>query len=207
MSTWEIGDLVLVRGRRTGISRSTPIVLAQLAGGYAPEDAEWTHAAVYAGEGTVLEATWGFGAEGGIGWGEVSAYVPDDHIRVRTDALLTDEQRHEIVAQARSLEGLDYSIPRAMELARQLVLSRVPALRAAADRIPHGVRASDWGAYGGYVCSDVFAISYEAAANRTIAPADDWIVCPAALSASPHFEDRELTWCALQAPANPRDGE
>lgn len=143
---------------------------------------------------------------GGIARRPVSGHVPKAHIRLRRDTRLSDDERVAIVERAESLCGMGYGYHRAREIAAELIRARAPWFADALKGLPGTRPASGRGTIvdsglRGYVCSDVYAVSYEYVAERTIAPTEREIVCPAALSESPLFVDIPVTWCAVSESA------
>jgi hypothetical protein len=199
MTAWLPGDLLLFR-ERTPSGPSDAITRVQSLD-FAANDARWTHVAMYAGEGELIDATLEKPHRGdgdGIRRRAVSEYIPHGHVRVRRDPTLTTAQRDDLVEYAAGLCGREYSIPRAVQLFGQFVQSRAPWLVPLVDDLTDVRLANET---MGYVCSDVYTVSYEFITDKTIATVEK-IPSPALLSASPVFIDIEVTWCEI--PSRPR---
>jgi len=91
---WLPGDLVLVSHVQPDwIQRQ--IMEAQGRCGYAPDDAQWQHSAVYMGDAYVCEA-----GTSGVRYEKIANYVGSHKIRVRRDFSLTPDDRWRLAIQA-----------------------------------------------------------------------------------------------------------
>lgn len=204
MAEWEPGDLVLFRPRaRDPKDRAGKSIVSVQRLQYAPAHARWTHAAVYAGGGELIEATLGeFAAGGGVRRYGMSAHLPGHILELRRDLTLTPAQRVGVVEEADALVGEDYSVPRAVEIARahvaEVIRRHAPERRArgrgrlSIRRRPVVSRQD----LRGYVCSDVYALAYEAVTRRRLGD-NASLTCPAFLSAHPAFAAVAVRWCTI----------
>lgn len=172
------GDLILV-SRATPTYWSKRIEAAQL-GAYAPEDARWTHAAIYVGEAMVCEATF---KGRGVHIGELYKYAGSDLLRARRDLKMTERQRCEVAVNALTRIGGDYDIGVIRYLYRRLAAG----LQVVHDKRPRRDT---------YICSQLYADSYTFVTGRVLDRRRP-IVTPAALSATTELEDVPVRWRAI----------
>ena len=110
------GDVLLVTA-----PRSVPLVVrtAQRSYGFSPEHARWTHAALYIGDGQIIEATLSEGVRAKDMIPATFRY--DILVRRRLNPPLSDAQRCEIVALARETIGKNYGTRTVVRLSGQAV--------------------------------------------------------------------------------------
>lgn len=180
------GDLLLfAEVQPDWISRS--IEHAQLAGGFSPDDARWTHAAVYLGDGlSVCEATFTSLLRGSVSHGKLYGYIGTHLIRARRDLTLTPDQRWRIALEALTYLGTPYPFLTIVKLS-------VQALKGGGlgGRRRLGILAGR-----SKFCSQLYAEAYSEVTKRVLGnlPAD---VYPASLSGIAALADVNLSWLSL----------
>jgi hypothetical protein len=157
------------------------IVSAQTRGGYAPEDAQWQHAAVYIGEGYVMEATLRR-----VRYAPIYPYLGEHRLRLRRPLDLSDDDRWRIAIQASVRANERYGWQSILRL-----------LRLSYDGYWIRQRGFPLGQARSVICSQLYADAYSRVTRRLVSPPVAGIPTPAALSASPAFEDVDLSWAVI----------
>jgi hypothetical protein len=173
-SNWRAGDLVLTReinpdwvGKR--------IVRAQVRGGYAAEDARWTHAAIYLGDHlTVCEATFSIGSgPQGVVQTPLWEYCGASAVRVRRPlAVTTDHDSWLLAITALTQLRKDYDFTYVLRLA--WIAFRGEGFWSA------GVRAGL--SPSALVCSTLYADAYTRQTRRALGERNNGYCTPAYLS-------------------------
>jgi hypothetical protein len=189
MALWRPADIILFSPRNGGGQKTKAVKTVQKHLGFDEQHAQWTHAALYVGDGKLLHVTWQlFGTQNHVARIPISSFVPDAWIRRRSASSLNSGQRDEIVERAFTMIGQDYSLLRGLtfftgKAGRQSQGSTQSALKSATRRL---------------VCSDVVALAYEYVLNRQVFGVIDHArVTPATLSASTFLREAEVVWCSL----------
>ncbi len=178
---WRRGDLILVSAVAPGII-SRQIVAAQKQGGYDEAHARWHHAAAYAGDEYVCEAT-----IAGVQYQPLFKYVGGHAIRVLRDGTLTQEEGAQIVINMMARLRAWYSFINIAALAVQArggfwIRPRAPQVH---------VR-------GACICSGLYADAYSMVTGRLLLRSTPHgIIMPAALSVSTMLADVPLHWRQL----------
>ncbi|SCB52082.1 Permuted papain-like amidase enzyme, YaeF/YiiX, C92 family [Bradyrhizobium shewense] len=184
------GDLVLVRSISPDrVSKS--IENAQLKGGFPQRHAQWTHAAVYLGDGEyICESTFKESlTRGGVVMRSLFNYCDGKHaIRVRRPKVSSDRQRIKIVIGALNHMGKSYSW---FEL-----LSFMSAAQSGRGFWQNGQRQRI--RTGALVCSTLYQDAFNFSFSGTTVRMGT-LCTPAHLSASPDFENASphIGWLAL----------
>lgn len=175
-------DLILYSSPR-GDKIGAAISAVQLAGGFAAEDARWTHAAVYLGDGHLVEAI----PNGGV----IHRSVYDDPqitsqlMRFRRKPDLSETDRYRVALKASAMLGASYSRAGAVSFG----MTMLKGLWQPTSRID---------LKGIVICSQVF---HDTLAEITRQYLPDCPVrqpvAPAHLSFSPGLEDVEVSWLRL----------
>jgi hypothetical protein len=101
---WLPADLLLVSSiEPDAVTRQ--IINAQVRGGFSADDARWQHAAVYLGEGYVIEATLH-----GVRYAPIYPYLGKHRLRVRRPLDLNSDERWRIAIQADVQANQKYAI-------------------------------------------------------------------------------------------------
>ncbi len=180
LDEWRPADLLLVASINLD-STARQIVSAQKRGGYAAEDSQWHHAAVYIGEGYVMEATLH-----GVRYAPIYPYLGGHGLRLRRPIDLSDDDRWRIAIQACVRSNERYAVPAILRL----------------FRLSFG---GYWKRHRGFplahaksvICSQLYADAYSRVTGRLVTPPLAGIPTPAALSASAAFKDVDLTWASI----------
>jgi hypothetical protein len=174
---WLPADLLLVAPVRPDwIHRQ--ITIAQLHGGYAKQDAQWQHAAVYMGDGYVCEA-----GTSGVRYAPVFDYVGEHLIRVRRDPRLTPDERWRLAIQAVVRLGDPYDFRAIFSIYRDSLTMPVSStLRAQFSRRKRAI-----------ICSHLYAEAYRAVTPRMLSRSTG-VATPATLSLSNELQDVALYW-------------
>lgn len=172
------GDLILFSPvKLTGISKK--IADVQESGGYAPDDARWTHAAVYAGAKVgMCEAT-----RRGVHVSLLHGYVGKYLFRVRRDLSLDRETSWDIVVNALVRLNTPYSLRSIGTIFRR---AQGPGLWVTPEISAHEKDAS--------ICSQLYAEAYSMATGMTLWNSVGKEVTPAYLSQSKALTDVALQW-------------
>jgi len=180
LDQWRPADLLLVASIAPDTS-VRQIVSAQARGGYAPEDARWQHAAVYIGEGYVVEATLG-----GVRYAPIYPYLGGYCLRLRRPLHLSEEERWRIAIQASVRCNERYALQSILRLFRLSFGGYWTRQREFAIAYAKSV-----------ICSQLYADAYSRVTGRLVTPPVAGIPTPAALSASTAFEDVDLSWAVI----------
>lgn len=200
MRSWLDGDVILFSPRPVHLARETrskseTVRTTQERLGYSPAHSLWTHAAVYIGNGEIVEANWSRDSRRNpVRRAEVSRYVPDAYVRRRTADELSGLQRAAIVLAALVRCGEDYAINAALEIYAKALAHKYfrPVPRFLRRRVASGL-----------VCADIVSSSYDQAMRGpTFSAEDDAIIVPATLSATSILRDAEIEWCSLPRAAS-----
>ena len=178
ISQMRAGDLILLSPvKLSGISKK--IAEAQESGGYAPEDARWTHAAVYAGARVGLcEAT-----RRGVHVSLLHEYIGKHLFRVRRDPSLDRETGWDIVVNALVRLNTPYSLRSIGTIFRR---AKGPGLWARQELSAHEKEAS--------ICSQLYAEAYSIATGKTLWNCVGKEVTPAYLSQANALTDIAMQW-------------
>jgi hypothetical protein len=175
---WKPADLLLVSSVVPDIV-TKQIIETQRRGGFHPDDARWQHAAVYLGDGYVMEAT-----THGVRYSPIYPYLGKHLLRVRRPIGLEDEAaRWRIAIQAAVRANEKY---RFASIFRIYVRSFNGLWRSPITGFQAQTRA--------LICSQLYSDSYSAVTGLLLTQTVSEIITPAALSASDQFEDVPLFW-------------
>lgn len=183
------GDLLLSRDLEPD-RISALITKVQLEGGYHPDDARWTHAAMYVGDGaTVVEATF----DSVLGGGSVRLTSLDEYSQGlhslrfrRSKYILEDRHGWRVCIRAMSRLGKPYDFVQAL-LMWFAVTFRGQGFFG--DEIRRSTSAA-------VICSTLYADSYNEATRRSLGETSG-ICVPAWLSASDEFSDVQAEWSQI----------
>lgn len=173
------GDLILI-SPLVPTKAQKMIQAAQAKGGYGPDDAHWTHAAVYLGtdfaicEATVLQ---------GVHHASLLDSLATHRVRVRRDLSLDADTRWRIALAAALQIGTRYGWVSALKI----------SLRAQAGL--HTPRKTKTQSPSALICSELYADAFLAATGRTLQwrhPGRE--VSPALLSFVDELDDVEIKW-------------
>lgn len=177
---WKPGDLLLVSSIVPDLA-AKQIIEAQVRGGFIPDDARWQHAAVYLGDGYVIEATLH-----GVQYVPIFPYLGNHRLRLRRPLGLSDEDRWRIAIQAAVRANERYGVRSIFRLYLQsfrgLWRTKVSALKAQSRSI---------------ICSQLYSDSYSTITGRLLTRTIAVTITPAALSQSDAFEDVPLFWMTI----------
>jgi hypothetical protein len=175
------GDVVLVTGNNLA---AWLIRTAQERGGFHPDHARWTHAALYIGNGLIVEAT----PRGGVSVGQFVDMTFSREILVRrrlaAQPPFATEQRLLVAIQALTGLRAGYSLTSVPSLAWQ-------AMRGVLWRTSH-VR-------GVTICSTVVRDAYTTAPHIDLVPGQTGVIWPADLSLTPELDDVVVNWVKVVA--------
>lgn len=183
---WRAGDLLL--SRETLPSRvGKAIESAQKNGGYHPNDARWTHAAIYLGDGfTLCEASFSFWPlRMGVQIANLWEYCGDYCLRLRRPTAVTTEADAWLMS-IRALTSIrkDYDFRYVFKLAWSAF--RGQGFWSPGCAVP--IRGS------ALVCSTLYADAYTRQTKRILGEQNNGCCTPAYLSQSPEFVDLGLQW-------------
>ena len=178
---WLPADLLLV----SSIEPSTltkQILGAQLRGGFNADDARWQHAAVYLGDGYVIEATLRR-----VQYVPIYAYIGKYRLRLRRPIGLDQNERWKIAIQAAVRANERYAIGSIFRLYfrsfKGLWTREMPsAIKAQATSL---------------ICSQLYSDSYSSVTGHLLTRTVLETATPAALSHSDAFEDVDLFWATI----------
>jgi len=105
LSVCKAGDLILSYSVSSDYLERL-IIKSQLAAGLDPEDAKWTHAAVFLYQDFIIEAV----PSSGVGTRTLYSDIPDSVLRVRRKPGLSEEQRYKIALCAQRMLGSRYDM-------------------------------------------------------------------------------------------------
>lgn len=97
------GDLILVSPERPSIIERS-IRATQGNGGYPPDDAQWTHAAVYVMDDVICEA-----GRSGVAITSIYKYIGNHKVRIRRNPNLTERERWALAVYALSQNNYAYN--------------------------------------------------------------------------------------------------
>lgn len=189
-SALQAGDLILTRPTGPKIELTSRKIIEAQSRAYAPADAQWTHAAVWIGDGeNICEATFGVpGRKNGVMVRSLTEYADGEHaIKVRSPKGLTGEQRTRIAT------GAFINLKQSYDF---LFLVRLwwTAFRGQGLHDRNGVRVPI--SSNALVCSTLYADALAYGAN--IAIAGNGICVPALLSCSPLLDDAvPISWLQI----------
>jgi hypothetical protein len=190
-SNWRAGDLVLTREINPGrIGRW--IERAQVKGGYAKEDARWTHAALYLGDRlTVCEATFSLWPPShGIVQTALWDYCGDSAIRIRRPLAIDSAEAAWLLAiMALTQMRKDYDFGYVLRLASIAFSGK--GFWTAGTRSVLSPSA--------LICSTLYADAFARQTGRTLGEQNNGICTPAFLSQSDKFEDKNIGWLPILA--------
>jgi hypothetical protein len=182
------GDLMLAREKEPDrISRE--IVGTQKKGGYHDDDARWTHAAMYLGDGaSILEATFDSIAQGGsVRVTNLFEYSQGAHVlRFRRSRFISDDrQRWQLCIRAMTRLGKPYSFAEAAGIWFNVLRGRgffSDDMRRSVD--------------DAVICSLLYSDAYGEAVRRTLGERVG-VCVPAWLSGSEEFVDAGTRWLKI----------
>jgi hypothetical protein len=183
------GDLLLSRDL-TPDRISSLITTVQVDGGYHANDARWTHAAMYVGDGAnVVEATF----DSVLGGGSVRLTSLDDYSQGtcslrfrRSKYVLDDQQRWRICIRAMSRLGRPYDFVQALLMWFGVAFRGQGFFGAEIQRSTSAA----------VICSTLYADSYNEATRRSLGEVSG-VCVPAWLSASEEFNDVQAEWSQI----------
>lgn len=174
------GDLVLFREPKPGIVGKS-IAKSQLNAGFSPEDAAWTHAAVYLDEDFIVEAV-----RDGVVTRTLYSDIPASILRVRRQPALTDVERYRIALRALRMLNTRYSKLEALRLGWNMK-----------NGLWNGAGSRSFGRV--VICSKVFYDAYLEITRSALKDCPiDHPVTPAHLSATSSLVDVAIPWLKLQ---------
>ena len=186
-SRWWPGDLVLTRALKPN-SVSRAITKAQINGGYAPDDSEWTHAAVYLGDGlNVCEATVdSIFRRGTVRVSRLWDYCADHFICIRRSTFVKTQSQGWLMAIT-ALTNLqkDYDFSYVARLA--LLAARGRGFWQTDIRVP--IRPS------ALVCSTLYSDTHNRVTRHILT--DNGVCVPAQLSQCTELKDVASTWLKI----------
>jgi hypothetical protein len=182
------GDLVLTSELEPD-KISSLIVGVQKQGGYHHDDARWTHAAMYVGDGTsVVEATFDSVREGGdVRLTNLDEYCKGQHmLRFRRSRYIHDTQLGwKVCVRAFSRLKRPYSFAAAARLWFDVVIRGGGFFDDKERPVSKAV-----------ICSTLYADSYNEATRRLLGEVSG-VCVPAWLSCSDEFEDVQPEWLSI----------
>jgi uncharacterized protein YycO len=175
-SAFKRGDLLLFSPKYPLIT--SRLIMKDQRRYFAEDHARWTHAAVYAIDGKIVEST----PMNGIAMALLHNYIPTHDILVRRHLTISDDQRADIAADALSRINTGYPI---FNLAFYMVRESINLLKPF-DRDTYSV------------CSGLFAGSYMRATGNALqgCPPGE-LVRPAELSLTDTLSDVDIPWMRL----------
>lgn len=188
--SWRPGDLLLFRDI-TPDCVGRAIASAQLAGGYAKDDAMWTHVALYIGDGlTVCEATFSATPWGrrGVLLTPLWEYCGASAVRLRRPTAVSTDTDAWLLAikglsQLRKAYHFQYLIRLAFKAYRGTGFWR--------ENTPCRIKAS------ALICSTLYADAYARQTGRVLGEQSDGYCTPAYLSQSHDFSEVPLAWLSF----------
>lgn len=189
-AAFQSGDLILTRPVGGKIEFASRKIVEAQSKAYSLLDAQWTHAAVWVGDGeNICEATFGVpGRQNGVMIRSLNEYADGEHaIKVRRPAGLTTQQRMLVAT------GAFVNLKQSYDF---LFLLRLwwTAFRGQGLHDKNGARVPI--SANALVCSTLYADALAYGAN--IAVAGNGICVPALLSCSPLFDDTvPISWLQL----------
>jgi hypothetical protein len=198
-SNWRAGDLVLER-EMTPDWVGEKIVAAQIRGGYAIDDARWTHAAMYLGDSlTVCESTFStlVGARGVL-LTPLWKYCGSSAIRVRRPRVLDDRGAWLLAIRGLTQLRKNYDFKYIIKLG--WVAYRGKGFWAENARLSLSPSA--------LVCSTLYADAFAKQTRRALGEQNNGLCTPAYLSQSDEFDEVPLAWLTIKGTKgeNPTNG-
>ncbi|WP_338833679.1 hypothetical protein [Bradyrhizobium septentrionale] len=189
-SNLQAGDLILTRDiHPDGIS--TLITDVQREGGYHPDDARWTHAAMYLGDGgNVIEATFENPVRGGdVRLSSLDSFCEGAHaLRFRRSRFIAVERDGwRVCVRAMSRLGKPYNIFEAASMWFRVIF-RAKSFSDFGKRDPTSAAI---------ICSVLYADAYNEATRRSLGEVNGACV-PAWLSGSDEFDDVKADWLTIR---------
>lgn len=186
-SAWSLGDVLLFEA----VGSSHVIAWVQARRQYSRSAAKWSHAAIYVGDGLIVEAIKGVGV---VSRG-LHAYSVERCVLRLHCGRLTAAERAGVVEEARKQVGQPYSSKKVYYLAASLLARRGRYERRRTEDEIRRVEAL-------IVCSDVIQMAYIVGASRHAAPNAQHYrgaqaITPAALAMSEIFTRHLVTPCAV----------
>lgn len=192
------GDLILVSAIEQQFVGHM-IRQVQEKGGFLPEHARWEHAAMYIGQGVIIEAT-----RKGVKRAMLSKFAKDHRIRVRRDGTLSIEERYQLVVHALTLSDTPYNFIDIVKLWRKSRFGFGNVAEKQSSRLgPQYPKSAT-------ICSQLYADCYVNVTSKVLGKLRDGISTPAALSATDTLADVKLQWLSIdtagvvQTPMQPR---
>lgn len=189
MSTWRLGDVVLMAPNGDSSRLGGAIREVQHRHGFGGSDSSWTHAALFVGNGEVVDVTSSARLSASrVKVEHMSLFVPRARLRLRSSPFLTDAQRSAIAERGRKMSttAMSYSPWKAFLLA-------VDAYGATEFRNSRKLLNQ-------VVCSDIVALAYDGILRRPVfGTAERPSILPATLSATDFLADSPVSWCAIPA--------
>jgi hypothetical protein len=161
---------------------SEQIIQAQMRGGFSAEDARWQHAAVYLGEGYVIEATLY-----GVRYAPIYPYLGKHRLRVRRPRGLKSDQHWRIAIQAAVQANQKYAIQSILSLYAR-------SFKGLWTRQGSGVIRAQ---RTSVICSQLYSDSYSSVTGQLLTRTVADTITPAALSASSAFADVDIAWASI----------
>jgi hypothetical protein len=178
---WLPADLFLVSAiEPDAVTRQ--IINAQVRGGFSADDARWQHAAVYLGEGYVIEATLH-----GVRYAPIYPYLGKHRLRVRRPLGLESDERWRIAIQAAVQANQKYAIRSILSLYTQ-------SFKGLWTRQKGGVIRAQ---RSSVICSQLYSDSYSSVTGQLLTRTVADTITPAALSASAAFSDVDIAWATI----------
>lgn len=194
---WKSGDIILLAG-----DEKLGGVIERIQRRQWGDSARWTHAALYAGGGYVVESV--FSADPrrwGVFRSSMAAYASRREILRLHDPALTDEERGALVRAAQAIDAT-YDVIGAVRtgIAAYLTPPATPKKpRTRRTMLGRRMRLREVAAIRARVCSDVIEAAYDLALDRTAAPTARDFVPPAAFADCPQFMRFAVTHCRIAA--------
>ena len=179
---WKPADLLLVSSVVPD-AVTKQIISTQGRSGFSSDDARWQHAAVYLGDGYVMEAT-----THGVQYSPIYAYLGKHRLRLRRPVGLTNEEaRWRIALQAAVRANEKYHFATILRIYYRSFRGRwgspITSFRAQSRAL---------------ICSQLYSDSYSAVTGLLLTQTVADVITPAALSASDKFEDVPLYWKTIR---------
>lgn len=179
LDDWLPGDILLVSSRKPGLVQRQITSVQQCA--YGQSHALWHHAAIYMGNGFVVEAT-----TRGVRYTSVSHYVGGHILSLRRNPDLSPHERWLVAIEAGVRLKQAYGFRDILQIYRR----SFPALSRQIR--PSVLRQAD-----SVICSQLCLEAHAGVTQKLIVPLRVNPVVPAALSQSTSLLDVSLYWCAI----------
>lgn len=182
------GDLMLARECAPD-KMSEMIVKTQEWGGYHSEDAKWSHAAMYLGDGaSVIEATTDLMTQGSVRVTSLFDYSQGAHVlRFRRPRYVSDDrQRWRLCIRAMTRLGREYGFAEAVKIWFNVVVRGRTFISEDMRRYANDA----------VICSLLYADAYGEAVRRSLGEREG-VCVPAWLSGSDEFEDIAANWLKI----------